>query len=132
MKSKMEKKVLFLCLDMDASDVLGDIHTGAGHLYVKESLSVLEENNIQTLVITRHNANEKPMCETRGSITVRRIKIGEVDKRHKEFLWERQQESITQVYSVLGELDFHPNVVHAFYWYSGVSTRFSEPHFSSL
>ncbi len=121
MKTQLKKKVLFLCLDMDASDILGDIHTGAGHLYVSESLSVLKEHNVETLVITRHNCPTKPEKEVFGSVTIRRIQIGFIDKQPKEFLWERQQESITKVFDVLKELDFKPTVIHAFYWYSGVA-----------
>jgi len=113
-------KVLFICLDMDPSDVLGDIHTGAGHLYVSESLSVLKEHRIETLVITRNNCSSKPTQEVFGSVTIRRIQIGTIDKRPKVFLWEHQQESIAKVYEVLDELDFVPTFIHAFYWYSGV------------
>lgn len=131
MKTKLEQKVLFLCLDMDVSDILGDVHTGAGHLYVIESLSVLKEHNIKTLVITRHNSIEKPINEFFGSITIRRIQIGTVDKRHKEFLWKHQQESITKVYRILEELNFVPTFIHAFYWYSGVVALYIKQRYST-
>lgn len=124
MKTKTKKKVLFLCLDMDSSDILGDIHTGAGHLYVSESLSVLKEHNIETLVITRHNAESKPSNEVSGSVTIKRIQIGKIDKQPKEFLWEHQQESITKICGVLNELDFQPTLIHAFYWYSGAAALY--------
>jgi glycosyltransferase involved in cell wall biosynthesis len=114
------KKILFLCLDLDYTDNLGDIHSGAGNLYVGECLQILKDKNIRTLVIIRNNSTEKASEEQDGSITIRRICIGEIEKRNKEFLWERQQESIIKIEKVIEELQFKPDVIHAFYWYSGV------------
>lgn len=115
----MKPKVLLLCLDMDPTDLLGDQHTGAGHLYVKETLSVLIEHSISTLLITRHNSILKPTFEVVGSVEVRRIQIGNIDKKPKEYLWEKKEDSISLVCNLLDEIHFGPTLIHAIYWYSG-------------
>ena len=121
-------KILLLCLDMDPLSVQGDQHTGAAHLYVKETLEALSENHIETVAITRLNDKRKPRVQRlSGSVQIVRIELGEPKIEPKEFFWGRDEKTYQLINDVLEEMHFIPNLVHSIYWYSGkVGLRFSE------
>lgn len=114
-----EPSVLFLCLDMDPFGMQGDQHTGAAHLYVRETLEVLAEHHIPTLAVTRWDSPEKPQAQSVGSVKLVRVQVGEIDVQPKEFLWGQQLEIATRTMQILSQESFSPTTIHAVYWYSG-------------
>lgn len=113
-------RVLFICLDMDPFSVQGDEHTGAAHLYVRETLEMLDAQNIHTLAITRWDSKKKPNKQQVGSrVTLVRIQIGQIDVQPKSFLWRRENSTHKQIQAALVKHNFMPNVLHTVYWYSG-------------
>lgn len=126
-------KVVVICLDMDPGSIQGDIHTGAAHLYVKETLEMLNHYGVQALAFTRHDEIKKKTKETIGSnVVLYRIQVGMVDKQPKEFLWGKEQIVYNQITEILDDLEFVPDIVHGVYWYSGVvalhlSNRYQAP-----
>ena len=117
----MKTRILFICLDMDPMSKQGDKNTGAAHLYVKESLELLSKNNIETVAFTRWDSTSKPLKENIGhSVTLYRIKVGDIDYKPKEFLWGKGDYIYKKSCEILDDLDFSPTIIHAVYWYSGV------------
>lgn len=112
-------KILLLCLDMDPYALQGDQHTGAAHLYVKETLETLAENNIPTLAITRWDSIGRPKTEQIGSVSIERVRIGAIDRQPKDFLWHRESETLTEIKACLEQRSFEPTIIHAVYCYSG-------------
>lgn len=119
-------KVLFLCFDMDPMNFQGDQHTGAAHLYVKETLNMLNEKNIETLAFTRWDSLNKPEEEYIGkSVRLVRIPIGDIRIEPKEILWGKDEEIFRKCLGIVEDLKFKPSIIHAVYWYSGaVGERF--------
>ena len=114
----MKAKVLCLCLDMDFSDAPWDKHTGAGHLYVKECIDILKNKNIETLVICRWNAKEKPEIESFWSVILHRIQVWEKEQVDKEELLNQESLINEEINKILKKNNFEPTLIHAFYWYS--------------
>ena len=127
-------RILMICLDMDPRSIQGDQHTGAAHLYVRETLDALSESGIETLAITRHNDISKPVIEKYSdSVRIVRIGVGLVSVEPKEFLWGKESISIGKIKAVLADLNFHPDIIHSIYWYSGkvglaLSKQLGLPH----
>ncbi len=128
------KKVLVICLDMDPMSVQGDQHTGAAHLYVKETLEALGDAGIETLAITRLNDPEKPRTQkVSSSVRLVRIQMGEPKIEPKQYFWGKEDLTLQKIDQALLDLDFKPDLIHSIYWYSGkvgiqLSERFSVPH----
>lgn len=113
-------RVLLICLDMDPFGVQGDEHTGAAHLYVKETLEMLSENGVQTLAVTRWDSLSKLRVQVISeNVRLVRIPVGPVDIRPKQFLWGREEETLERIRELLTEFHFEPDVLHTIYWYSG-------------
>jgi len=125
-------RILLISLDMDPSSQQGDKHTGAAHLYVKETLEMLVENNIPTVVVTRLDSTDKAAIERIGSVTIWRVPIGNVVYTSKEYLWKREKESCNRILDTLRNEDFHPDLIHAVYWYSGAAALELEEYYPDV
>lgn len=132
------KKMLLICLDMDPISIQGDQHTGAAHLYVKESLSTLGKLNVDTIAITRLNDKAKPTFEVLSeTVKLIRLHVGNPQVEPKEFFWGKEAEIFNKITKCLNDLNFVPDVVHSVYWYSGkvglmVADAYKIPHVYSV
>jgi len=132
------KKVLLICLDMDPMSIQGDQHTGAAHLYVRESLDTLSKIQAETLAITRLNSLSKPTIEKFSDyVKLVRLQMGIPQVEPKEFFWGKESEVFNGVIDTLNEMDFIPDVVHSVYWYSGkvglmIAEKYNIPHIYSV
>jgi glycosyltransferase involved in cell wall biosynthesis len=108
---------------MDPESIQGDQHTGAAHLYVKETLEMLACHSVDCIAITRLDDIGKKKCQEvvteESRVRLFRIQIGEINKQPKEYLWRRKDESKERIIAILNEYQFVPDVIHAVYWYSG-------------
>jgi D-inositol-3-phosphate glycosyltransferase len=119
---------------MDPLSVQGDQHTGAAHLYVKETLEALGEAGVETLAVTRLNDPRKPRLQPLSdSVRLVRIELGGPTVEPKQYFWGKETRTLEKIDEVLESRDFRPDLVHSVYWYSGkvgitLAERFRMPH----
>lgn len=106
---------------MDPMSLQGDEHTGAAHLYVKETIDMYLKKGVQLLAITRNDNVNKPDQELfGGGSKLIRFTLGSKTIEHKSFFWKKENETLSKINEILEKENFTPDLIHAVYWYSGI------------
>lgn len=118
------RKVLIIDLHCDALLPAGVGEFGGGNNYSKSLISEIMNTDIEFMYITRKKISSLPDIENIASnIKYFRIHISQKEVEDKDTLFLHTDEIKEQIFQLLDQYSFVPDLVHSIYWPCGIIAR---------
>lgn len=115
------RKVLIIDLHCDALLPSGVGEFGGGNTYSKSVISTIMNTDVEFMYITRKKLPSLPDTEKIASnIKYIRIHISQEEVEDKDTLFLYTDEFLDQIFKLIHQYQFIPDLVHSIYWPSGI------------